>query len=154
MRVTVVGGGPAGLVAAARTLELGARVTLLEKGDRLGGSLLYSSGYVWSYRDLPTFRSEAPGGDPALQRLILDRLPSGLSWLEGLGAPVLTRETGNPLTVGARFAPGPTVAALSDRVSGSGGEVVLGGAPGGLGQGSGGGVGGVRGASAARRWIE
>ena len=57
MRVTVAGGGLAGLVAARRALELGAHVTLLEKGDRLGGSFVYSSGYIWTYRDLPTFRS-------------------------------------------------------------------------------------------------
>ncbi len=63
MDVIVVGGGLAGLVAALRALEMGARVTLLEKGDGLGGSLVYSSGYLWSYRDLQTFRREAPGGD-------------------------------------------------------------------------------------------
>ena len=65
MNVVVVGGGLAGLVAALRAIEMGARVTLLEKGDRLGGSLVYSSGYLWSYRDLITFRREAPGGEAA-----------------------------------------------------------------------------------------
>jgi succinate dehydrogenase/fumarate reductase flavoprotein subunit len=154
MRITVVGGGLAGLVATRRALELGARVTLLEKGDRLGGSFVYSSGYVWSYKDLPTFRTEAPGGDVALQELILDRLGRGLSWLEGLGAPLLTRETGNPLTVGARFAPGPTVAALSDRIAASGGRVLLGAALESLVQDARGQITGVRAASAEERWTE
>jgi fumarate reductase flavoprotein subunit len=126
MRIVVAGGGLAGLAAALRAAELGARVALLEKGSRPGGSFLLSSGYVWSYRDLPTYRREAPGGDATLQRLILDRLGSDLGWLEGAGGVILSRETGNPLTFGARLDPKQTVAALVDRVRASGGEILAG----------------------------
>jgi succinate dehydrogenase/fumarate reductase flavoprotein subunit len=126
VNLIVAGGGLAGLVAALRAIEMGAWVTVLEKGNRLGGSFIYSSGYIWSYRDLETFRREAPGGDVALQSLILERLESDLGWLEDLGAPVLGRETGNPLTFGARFDPERTVAVLADRITACGGEICLG----------------------------
>ncbi len=144
MHIIVVGGGLAGLVAALRAVELGARTTLLEKGGRLGGSFVYSSGYVWSYKDLRTFRQEAPGGDIVLQELILERLKPGLDWLEGFGAPVLTRETGNPLTFGARFDPERTVATLAEHITASGGRVLLRTALAALVEGTGGRVDGVR----------
>jgi fumarate reductase flavoprotein subunit len=126
VKVIVVGGGLAGLVATLRAGELGAQVTLFEKGDRLGGSFVYSSGYVWSYKDLQTFREEVPGGDVTLQGLILERLEPGLAWLGDLGVPALTRDTGNPLTFGARFDPKRTVATLADRTAASGGRISLG----------------------------
>jgi len=93
----------AGLVAAARARQLGKPVRLLEKGDRPGGSMLLSSGVVWRYRSLELFREQCPAGDPALQTLVQERLDDALDWLEGLGAPVLTRDSGNPLTAGRRF---------------------------------------------------
>ncbi len=126
MRVVIAGGGLAGLTAALRATELGARVTLLEKGDRPGGSFVLSSGYIWSYSDLPTFRGEAPGGDVTLQGLVLERLCSGLEWLEDAGGSSLARETGNPLTFGARFDPEKTVAALVGRARASGAEILAG----------------------------
>jgi predicted Rossmann fold flavoprotein len=42
--VLVIGGGPAGLMASVAAAEHGARVILLEKGDRLGRKLLISGG--------------------------------------------------------------------------------------------------------------
>jgi fumarate reductase flavoprotein subunit len=101
--LVVAGAGMGGLAAAARARELGADVQLFEKGDRPGGSMLLSSGFVWRYRDLETFRAECPRGDPELQRLVQERLDRDLEWLERIGAPVLARETGNPLTRGVRF---------------------------------------------------
>lgn len=42
--VVVVGGGPAGMIAAGRAAELGAQVVLLEKNSKLGKKLLITGG--------------------------------------------------------------------------------------------------------------
>jgi succinate dehydrogenase/fumarate reductase flavoprotein subunit len=112
----IAGAGMAGLCAAARAHELGASPLVLEKGTRAGGSMLLSSGFVWRYRDLDRFHAECPTGDRDLQRLVWERLDDGLRWLESVGAPVLERDTGNPLTVGARFDVERLTAALAARV--------------------------------------
>jgi fumarate reductase flavoprotein subunit len=102
----------AGLAAAARARELGAEPLVLEKLERAGGSLRLSSGVVWRHRDFERFREDCPGGDEILQALVFERLDRDLRWLQSLGAPVLERGTGNPLTTGVRFSPGGLAAAL------------------------------------------
>ena len=109
----VAGAGMAGLVAAARAHELGLRPRVTEKGTRPGGSMLLSSGVVWRHREWDDFRSECPGGDPALQRLVWERLDDALDWLESLGAEPLWTETGNPRTVGRRYDPRALTALLA-----------------------------------------
>jgi fumarate reductase flavoprotein subunit len=108
-----------GLVAAARARELGVEPVVLEKGDRAGGSMLVSSCVIWRYRSLEDFQAECPGGDPALQAPIVERLDDGLEWLESLGAPVVERSTGNPRTVGMRFDP----RGLTDMLARAAGEI-------------------------------
>jgi succinate dehydrogenase/fumarate reductase flavoprotein subunit len=103
--LVVAGAGMAGLVAAAEARRLGAAPAVFEKLDRAGGSMRLSSGVIWRHRDFDRFRAECPGGDPELQRLLFERLDADLRWLESLGAPVVARETGNPLTSGVRFDP-------------------------------------------------
>ena len=101
----IAGAGMAGLCAAARARELGVKPTVLEKGNRPGGSMLLSSAVIWRYRSLDDFRRECPTGDPRLQRLIVDQLDDALDWLVSLGAPLVAGETENPRTVGRRFEP-------------------------------------------------
>src|SRR5207302_5851972 len=120
--VVLAGAGMAGLCAAARARELGARPVVFEKGDRPGGSMLLSSGVVWRYRTFEDFRAECPGGDAALQRLVFERVDDGIAWLESLGAPVTEHETGNPRTVGKRFDP----RGLTDALVRAAGEIRLG----------------------------
>jgi succinate dehydrogenase/fumarate reductase flavoprotein subunit len=110
--LVVAGAGMAGLVAAAEARRLGATPVVFEKLDRPGGSMRLSSGVVWRHRRLDRFRAECPGGDPLLQRLLFERLDHDLRWLESLGAPVVTRATGNELTTGVRLDPERLTAAL------------------------------------------
>jgi len=95
----------AGLVAAARLRELGHAPRVLEKGTRVGGSMLLSSCVVWRHLEWERFRVECPGGDEQLQRLIWERLDDALRWLESLGADPVWRDTENPLTTGRRYEP-------------------------------------------------
>src|SRR4051794_120085 len=106
----------AGLVAAARVAELGGDPVVYEKGDRLGGSMLLSSGVVWRHDRLEDFRAECPGGDPVLQELVWSRLDGALDWLRALGAPVVHEGTGNPRTRGVRFSTAGLVEVLAGRL--------------------------------------
>jgi succinate dehydrogenase/fumarate reductase flavoprotein subunit len=117
--IVVAGAGMAGLAAAAEARRLGATPLVLEKLPRPGGSMLLSSGVIWRHRELETFREECPDGDERLQRLLFERLDEDLRWLESLGAPVVQRDTGNPLTTSTRFDPEGLTGALleaGDRV--------------------------------------
>ncbi len=103
----------AGLVAAARLRELGAAPVVYEKGSRAGGSMLLSSGFAWRYRSLDIHLEQSPGADRRLAATIVEQFDDALDWLESLGVELLTRETGNPLTIGARFDPTQLVGALA-----------------------------------------
>src|SRR6185503_9857765 len=110
----VAGAGMGGLVAAAQANARGASATVLEKGDRAGGSMLLSSGVIWRHREFDRFRSECPGGDERLQRAVFEGFDDDLEWLAVLGAEPVERGTGNPLTTGMRFDTQALTAALVD----------------------------------------
>jgi fumarate reductase flavoprotein subunit len=121
LRITVAGAGMAGLVAAARLRELGHDSRVLEKGTRVGGSMLLSSCVVWRHLEWERFREECPAGDERLQRLIWERLDESLAWLETRGAEPVWRDTENPLTTGRRYDPGTLTRLLGEAV----GEIEL-----------------------------
>lgn len=106
-----------GLAAAAEASEQGARVLVFEKGSRVGGSMLLSSGVIWRHRSFEQFREECPTGDEKLQRTIYERLDQDLRWLSSLGALVVEEDTGNSATVGMRFFPRELANVLAARVT-------------------------------------
>jgi fumarate reductase flavoprotein subunit len=103
----------AGLVAAARARELGASPVVYEKGTRAGGSMLLSSGFIWRYRSVDIHMDQCPAADESLAGTIVGQFDDALDWLEAMGVELLTRETGNPLTIGARFNPKQLVTTLA-----------------------------------------
>lgn len=64
MRVVVVGGGPAGMMAAGQAAAAGASVTLLERNDRVGKKLAITGkgrGNVTNAADIGDFIEQFPG---------------------------------------------------------------------------------------------
>ncbi len=98
--VVVVGAGGAGLAAAIEARESGARVLLLEKNERPGGSTAWSIGSISStqtphqrrrgiadtpadhWADMPGFAGDLdPRDNPALRRVLCDEIPGTFQWL-------------------------------------------------------------------------
>jgi succinate dehydrogenase/fumarate reductase flavoprotein subunit len=83
----VVGGGMAGLSAAAYSARAGVSVALVEKAPAVGGSAAYA-GYIWTAPTLEVMRRVNPNADPALAARVVERYPDGLEWVRSLGVQV------------------------------------------------------------------
>lgn len=98
--VVVVGGGGSGLAAAIEARGAGARVVLIEKNERLGGSTGWSVGSISvsatphqaakgvvdgpedHWRDMALFNGALDERDnPALRRVLAEELPETFRWL-------------------------------------------------------------------------
>ena len=85
--VLIIGAGMAGLAAAARSVQLGAHVMLVEKGERTGGSAVHAE-FIWTAPTLDVLRTVNPLGDEQLaERLIGGRGPA-LDWVVAIGVPI------------------------------------------------------------------
>jgi succinate dehydrogenase/fumarate reductase flavoprotein subunit len=123
--VLVIGGGMAGLVAALQAQALGARVTVLEKGPAVGGSLALSGGTIWCARTVEDLRRLVPRGDPELGAALVADFEPGIAWLRDLGA-TLTALPSEPHRSVYWTEPNPRVfvAGLLARFESGGGRVV------------------------------
>lgn len=99
----VIGGGNAGLAAAGSAAQFGLRVCLVEKTDRLGGQLPWSSAHFsaagtarqrrmgivdhpeWHLRDV--LRMGHGLADERLTRIAVEAAPEAVDWLEAEGFP-------------------------------------------------------------------
>ncbi|MGW5381148.1 FAD-dependent oxidoreductase [Nocardia sp. NPDC003963] len=82
--VLVIGAGMAGLTAAARALDHGRSVVVVEKADAVGGSARYA-GYAWTAPTRAVMDEVNPDGDPALRHALVDGFSDAVAWIRALG---------------------------------------------------------------------
>ena len=102
------GAGMAGLVAAAkarRARSRRARPPEAARWTRGLGCASRAGGDPAPPRLCAIPGPSAPAATRPCSALLFERLDADLRWLEGLGAPVTERGTGNPLTTGPPFRP-------------------------------------------------
>src|SRR5438093_4462448 len=80
----VLGGGMAGMTAAARAARDGATVVLVEKGEAIGGSAAYA-GFIWTAPTVEVMREVNPDADPNLARRVVEGYAQGVEWVGSLG---------------------------------------------------------------------
>ncbi len=85
--VLVLGGGMAGLAAAARSVQTGARVALVEKSERVGGSAIHAE-FIWTAPTLEVLLEINPLGDAALGAQLICGRSAALDWVVSLGIPL------------------------------------------------------------------
>ncbi len=94
----VVGGGPAGMMAAGRAAERGRRVLLLERGNAPGRKLLLTGNgrcNVTNTAPAQDFVRAFGRGGGFLHRALAEFGPDALrAWLRGRGVPTIEEEGG------------------------------------------------------------
>ncbi len=89
----VLGGGMAGLSAAARAARDGARVVLVEKGPAIGGSAAYA-GFIWTTPTVEVMREVNPHAEPRLADRVVEGYAEGMDFVRSLDV-----HTAEPVTV-------------------------------------------------------
>jgi succinate dehydrogenase/fumarate reductase flavoprotein subunit len=114
----VIGGGLAGLSAAAHALEKGATVVVVEKGPAVGGSAIYA-GFLWTTPSLDAMRAVNPDGDPELCARLVEGYDDAIEWVGSLGVEVKPPVTVLGYGRGVQTDMAGLIAACERRVRGS-----------------------------------
>ena len=82
----VLGGGMAGLSAAAWTARQGRTVILVERAE-LGGNARHA-GFIWTAPTVEALREAIPEGDPRLAERLIEGFAPAVDWVRSLGVEV------------------------------------------------------------------
>ncbi|MBW2065599.1 MAG: FAD-dependent oxidoreductase [Deltaproteobacteria bacterium] len=92
-KVLVIGGGPAGLKAACTAAERGHRVTLVEKGERLGGHILLNR-YIPGRKEMVTLVTDLANNLETLGVAVLTGKEADRSFISSMGPDLVILATG------------------------------------------------------------
>ncbi|MFE3999153.1 FAD-dependent oxidoreductase [Nocardioides sp. YIM B13467] len=120
----VIGGGMAGLTAAAHASRDGQRVTVVEVSADVGGSGRFA-GYIWTAPSDAVMDEQNPDGDEALKRALVERFAAAVDWIRSTGV-----EAGPPQPIlsfgqGHGFDTNQYIDTCRRIVTESGGQVLL-----------------------------
>ena len=95
-RVTVIGGGSSGMMAAISAARSGAAVMLLERKDRVGKKLLVTGNGRCNLSNADCSQSRFHGGEPGFVTRVLSAFPvnATIDFFEKLGVACKTEEEG------------------------------------------------------------
>ena len=119
----VVGGGMAGLTAAASAASRGARVILVEQGEQVGGSAIYA-GFAWTAPSADVMAEVNPHGDPDLADVLLGGFDRGVEWIRSLGVDCSPAVTVLRYGRGHQFDTTQYLSACEQRIKERGGDVL------------------------------
>jgi len=124
--IAVVGAGAAGLTAAIRAAEAGAKVTVLNAHPRVGLKILMSGGTRCNVTHREVTERDFAGGSRAVVARVLRAFPAeeARAWIESLGVPLKLEPTGKyfPQSDDAHT----VLAALVDRAESLGVQMIAG----------------------------
>src|SRR5579859_2943336 len=83
----VLGGGMAGMSAAARACREGASVVAVEKAPAIGGSAMYA-GFIWTAPTVEVMRDVNPDADPELSARVVEHYAEAMQWIRSLDVAV------------------------------------------------------------------
>ena len=96
LHIVIIGGGAGGLMAAVTAARLNARVTILERKDRVGKKILVTGNGRCNLTNLHCSVANFRGADPGFVRSALTRFPpsAAVQFFEDLGVCTIVEEDG------------------------------------------------------------
>jgi len=120
----VIGGGMAGLTAAARASRDGATVLVIERANELGGSARFA-GYLWTAPSTSVLAEVDPDGDPRLRQALVDGFSEAVEWVRSLEVPMADEVSVLRFGRGRRIDTAAYIRACEKLITNGGGEVLL-----------------------------